>query len=116
MYPKNPQNFLERLKFLTESDRISDVEKWSGIPYSTLNNYAQNTRKFPSAELVIDLAERKGLNIHWLLTGMGPMKPPTNDHQTDGAGRKSGEGEEDTEQEQTPPPAAAPATQESPDE
>jgi transcriptional regulator with XRE-family HTH domain len=70
MFPKNPENFIERLQMLAESTRTIDIAEWAGLSYNTINNYV-NAGRAPSAEILVKLAETKGINIHWLLTGVG---------------------------------------------
>ena len=65
---------VSRLRIAVESicnGNAREFARKTGIPYSTLQGYFH--KRLPKAEYLALMAEKVGLNITWLLTGMGEM-------------------------------------------
>ena len=65
---------VSRLRTAVESicsGNAREFARKTGIPYSTLQGYFH--KRLPKAEYLALMAEKAGLNITWLLTGMGEM-------------------------------------------
>ncbi|WP_161575416.1 helix-turn-helix domain-containing protein [Beggiatoa leptomitoformis] len=65
----------ERLKKFVEFKGISlkELSEKCDIPYRTLQNYIYEENRKISPELFIKLNTHFGINLNWLLTGMGEM-------------------------------------------
>lgn len=65
---------VSRLRIAVQSicgGNAREFARKTGIPYSTLQGYFH--KRLPKAEYLALMAEKAGLNITWLLTGMGEM-------------------------------------------
>lgn len=62
--------FADRLKALAGSDKMADIARFTGLSYNTVKNYLSEGRT-PNGEILLQIAEKTGANIHWLLTGEG---------------------------------------------
>lgn len=62
-------------RLATLIDNQSEFARALGISHSRVNNYVHGKVQ-PNAELLQLLAEKKGININWLLTGEGPIYVP----------------------------------------
>lgn len=65
--------FSERLRQSIGENSVSSFGKKCGIGESTLRQYLKGGT--PGLDKVIAIAEASGVNIEWLATGEGPMRP-----------------------------------------
>lgn len=71
---KNPE-FHERLSKLMGPDGINEPYAWAAKVDISKGAFFRiwNEGTIPSADLLIRIAEKTGVSIHWLLVGKGPM-------------------------------------------
>jgi transcriptional regulator with XRE-family HTH domain len=68
-----PKNFVARLFKLCDTDNMAEVARCTGVSYNTLKNYIPPSERFPSAEILIQIAGTTGASIDWLLLGRGDV-------------------------------------------
>jgi hypothetical protein len=68
-------DFSERLqRLIKEFGSRYALAKSSGIPSSTLQSYEAGSK--PGMDVLVTLARVGNVNLHWLMTGNGEMRPP----------------------------------------
>ena len=67
-------NTSERLKQVMDAKgfNLKTFSEQADIPYRTLQNYILTNRE-PSAESLVKLHSRLGINLNWLMSGKGEM-------------------------------------------
>jgi len=70
--------FCERLKIAINVESVNAFAKRSGIPEGTLRTYLSGA-SLPGLDKLIAISDAAQVNIEWLATGKGPMKPSTDD-------------------------------------
>jgi transcriptional regulator with XRE-family HTH domain len=74
---KRPQTFADRFGLLIEEfGSRYRLSKASGVPESTLQQYAQTRADLPPrADILLKLARAANVSLEWLATGEGEMRP-----------------------------------------
>jgi phage repressor protein C with HTH and peptisase S24 domain len=67
------QTFADRLRLVQGRDSVNAMASKCGIPYTTLRQYFGGTE--PSATNVAKIAQACGVDLTWLITGNGEMRP-----------------------------------------
>lgn len=73
---KNPSNvqfyeFSLRFKELFGTDNAAEIAREMKRPHNTVNNYCKGVR-LPEPDILIEIANLKGVSLNWLLAGIGP--------------------------------------------
>lgn len=73
--PANWDNFVARINMLIEASKsVASLAKAAGVSEGALRNWAFRGAE-PSRANLIALARAAGVNVLWLATGEGPMRP-----------------------------------------
>lgn len=64
--------FLDRLCECLDTENVAEVSRQTGVPYNTLKNYAGETTRMPSSEVLMQIGRNTNVNLHYLLMGNGP--------------------------------------------
>lgn len=63
-------SFSDRLVEAFGGASMAEIARRLELPHSTIRNYVQHNR-LPSAEVLVTIANRTNVSLHWLLTGEG---------------------------------------------
>jgi transcriptional regulator with XRE-family HTH domain len=66
-----PANFLKRLYEICGTANLAEVSRMTDVPYNTLKNYTSGER-LPSADVLIQIRDKIGADLNWLLLGDKP--------------------------------------------
>ncbi len=69
----NPDRFCDRLKLALGDESTNGFAKSCGYSESTMRGYLSGS--IPSLEKAAHIAKKAGVNLLWLATGEGPMRP-----------------------------------------
>jgi transcriptional regulator with XRE-family HTH domain len=70
--------YIQRLKEALGTDEPAKVQRKLGISYQAAKNYLKG--RLPAPEVLQGIAKETGYSIHWLLTGEGSKKVPSDDN------------------------------------